>query len=382
MLIICPILFPLIGVVTIILLRRWECSDRSDRIKTLVYFGNTIVISFIIAGLIYWGGTSKTRFSEIGNYKMVRLMHEELWTTEERHEEEVTVGHDKDGNPITETRVYYTTETHGPYWTAYDEYGGSRSIDRRTYDEWSATWGNNTRTGEHDGSAAGFDTPITGGIYESKWPGSFGTIYPYEEIWTYQNKVRVCNSVFKYAEPSPELAKRYPRPADAGNTMPIISYGPTIHAEEQLYLRRVNAQLGRQYQVHLMIILFDATKNGQGVVNDVLSAWQGPNMNELILFMGLDASRKVVWVNAQSWMDNTTIHSKLQQRTCEIGTFDAVRLGQVFLDLVPTDWKRKDFKKDFDYLHVPIAFGWYLADILLTIGICIGAFFIIDRQEF
>jgi hypothetical protein len=145
-----------------------------------------------------------------------------------------------------------------------------------------------------------------------------------------------------------------------------------------MLLRRTNAVLGKPHQIHCIIMLFDASKDQQNVVNDVLSAWQGPNMNELVWFIGLDQNRKVVWSEAQSWMDNTEIHVRLQQKAFKMGTFDAEKISSALSELVPQYWKRKDFKKDFDYLDVPIGLGWYIVCIILFFGVCIGGYFAVE----
>ena len=255
----------------------------------------------------------------------------------------------------------------------HDEYSDSHAISPDEYNKWAMIWGQN-KTGVHKGSAAGFDRAITGNIYEAKWNNKFEDIYPWEEIWQYKNKVRVSNSVFKWPEPSKDLKKRYPRPADQKNVSPIISYGPPTPESAILLLRKTNAYLGKSYQVHCMVLLFGPDKD-RSVVDDVLSAWQGPNMNELVMFIGLDSNNKVLWCDVQSWSDNTTIHAELRTKIVDMKQFDSAQLSRIWLSEIPDHWHRKDFKKDFNYIKVPISFWWFIVAAVLGAVSSVGLSF-------
>ena len=63
------------------------------------------------------------------------------------------------------------------------------------------------------------------------------------------------------------------------------------------------------------------------------------------------------------------------QQMFETSNFDAKKTSDILMDVVPKYWHRKDFKKDFDYLSVDISIGWFIASIILTIGVAIGGFF-------
>lgn len=366
MLTIIAILIPIFATAAIVY-KKWPLS-KDGMIQCAIYFGGTLLVASIICAGAYWGGISKSNFNEIGNFKIISMTHEEKWTTKERHEETTGEGKNK------KTRVWYTTESHGPYWTAADEYGNTYNFSEADYRKWKLIWGTEARIGTHNGSAAGWDRAITGGIYEIRWNYKFESIFPYEKIWSYQNKVRVTNSVFKYAEASEKLLATYPRPADKNNAMPVVSYdGTMVRDDEMMVLRQTNALLGRSSQIHCMVVLFNADKTAQNVVGDVLTAWQGTNMNELVVFVGLKG-REIVWAEAASWEDNTSIHGLLVQRLFEMKNFDGHAMSVVLKDLVPKHWHRKNFKKDFDYLTVDIHYGWIIMALLLTIGECVGAY--------
>jgi hypothetical protein len=167
------------------------------------------------------------------------------------------------------------------------------------------------------------------------------------------------------------LKKKYPRPADLGDGNAIISYGPAINYKDSMLLRQTNAYLGKSCQIHCMALLFGPDYN-RFVIDDILSAWQGPNMNELVMFIGLDTNNQVSWCDVQSWSDNTTIHAELRTKIVNMKKFDSTELSKIWLSEIPKYWHRKDFKKEFDYIKVPISIRWFLIAAVLGVMAAIG----------
>lgn len=369
MFIIVPVLLPIIAVVIILASPYWcitqgTYDERNENKKKLgIFFGISFLASAIISGILYGCGTLKVYDKEVWNYRIVRVSHEERWSEEESRTREVPDGTDKDGNTIYRTETYYVTEYYGPYWKAIDEYGEIENIDENTYKYWVKVWGNEKKVGEHRGSAAGFDTPITGGIFNSDWPQNFETIYPYSSIHTYKNKVRYSHSVLKYKEPTKQLEKAYPRPADLGNFTPVLSYGRNFSDEEVLLLRRTSASLGSRYLIHPILVAFGPDAN-RSVVDDVLSAWRGPNKNELVIFASFYGD-VVKWCEVHSWMDDTTIHGMIRDEMME-GKFTVKKYSDLLRKTVPKNWRKKSFK-DFDYLRVEVAWGWKIGALVASI---------------
>jgi len=267
------------------------------------------------------------------------------------------------------------TEYYGPYWSAIDEYGHDHSISSEKYEKWKKVWGNEKKVGIHRGSAAGFTKAITGGIFKCKWEGSIETLYPWSDVHTYKNKIRCSDSILKYKEPTESLIEKYPRPADTNNLSPIVGYGTKFAYDEQLALRRINAMMGKRYQIHNLMLVFQG--QDRGVVDDVLSAWRGPNKNELVVFVGVDG-RQIKWVEVHSWMDDTTIHAMLRDKIMADKILDINKYCKHLQDLVPKYWKRKEFAA-FDYIDVEIHWGWFVGALGFSFVCCGVAFFIINR---
>jgi len=377
---IIPVLLPALAIVGILASSLWcitigKPAERQLNKKKLLIFS---VASFLIAGGIsaglYGFGCLKYWDKEVWHFKVLRIQHEEKWTTHETRTETYYTGSGK--NRTSHTRTVHYTETHGPYWTAYDETGSKHSIPASKYDVWSRVWGNQQQTGIHKGSASGWNTAISGRIFECKWPNDLELIYPWDEIHHYKNKVRYSHSVLKLKEPTRGLLEIYPRPADKDNTDPVISYGPVFGATDVERMRRTNARLGPSYLVHTILVAF-GPGTPRTVVDDVLSAWMGVNKNELVTFVALNGN-KVEWCEVQSWMDDTTIHGSLRNEIMG-QDFSLPRYSDLLLKYVPTQWKKKNFR-DFDYLRIEIHWGWQLGSILLQLAMLLGTFVVINNK--
>lgn len=380
------IFIPLAMFALLMHLRKWKLRTDYGRSRAIMYGISTILFGLLVATLAYLGGTAKTRFNEVWNYKATEVRYYEDWN------EKVSCSHakyctrtvsrtDSKGKSYTTTEQYqcgwlhpYDVDYHPEHWDAVTEYGRQERISQTSYNKWKGvfTGGEIIKKDMH----RNYHTN-DGDMYYSTWDNTFDKMYPLHSIHTYQNKVRVSDSIFQYAEVDEVIAKLYPRPADQGSTLPVISYGPTIAVHEQLVLRRVNATFGSSHQIHCMVVLF----NGESIdiIEDVLNAWKGPNKNELVMFIGIDDNRKVLWSEVTSWMDDTTIHAYLRSSIVNMKEFDANVLADTLKEAIPKYWSRKEFS-DFDYIKIPISMGWYLMNLLLGIASCIVATIVAERN--
>jgi hypothetical protein len=192
------------------------------------------------------------------------------------------------------------------------------------------------------------------------------------------NKIRVSHSVLKWGEATPEQLSKYPRPVDKGNTSPVIPYGGFgVSEPDLLFLQRINASFGRKYEIHAMLVLFGKDV-GRDVVTDVLTAWQGPNKNELVTFVSLDG-QTVRWVEVHSWMDNTTLHATLRDELAG-QDFTVKRYGELLQRYVPTLWHRKHFTPLNEYLRVDIHPGWLWLAVILSVICGIVSYIVIEKM--
>lgn len=365
------------------LVLKWPMRETINQKKFAMIIGISIFFSALVCCGLYFGSINKLYFKEVWNYKIISIEHMEKWTKRESRTRQVYCGRDSKGNSKYRTEVYYVTQPYGPYWNKYDEYGNKHHIDSNEYKYWAKLWANEKHVGTNKGSAATFGRAITGKIYACLWPGQFENIYPHSTIHKYINKARVSeNTITKLAKPTEEQKKKYPRPVDNNNTSPIISYGGPVFSDADVMLMRcTNAFLGRKNEIHAMIVAFNA-KDGRGQIREVLTAWEGTNKNELVMFVGLDAKQKVEWCEVRNWLDlgNSTVNNIW--RDAVVGeVFDVSQAAKVLRDIVPKYWSRPQ-SETIDYLKISIHWGWGLAAFISVLAITIGTYFLVEYKIF
>lgn len=363
-----PFIATIIFAVTILLI------DKKMKIKGLLKFSFfCLAICSVISVGGYFLGIGHAYNSEIWDLKGVSIKHETEWTTKESRT--YTRGSGKNAKTVTE----HYTEKHGPYWTLKNDRGDETNISESEYNRWKSIWGFETKIGEHHGSAAFLGTKIDGQIFQCEWNGAFDKIMPLSEIHSYLNKVRASKySVLKYKEVSEKIKENYPRPADCGKFDGIFNYGAnvSITEDDMLLMRRTNAFLGSRYQIHPIYMLFDSTV-GMSIVDDIIAAWEGPNKNELVVFVGVEKdSKKMSWIKVESWMDDTTINGCITDLLLN-KPFVARTLSNALRETVPTKWHRKKFA-DFDYLELEISFWCICLAVLLEIMCAVIMIFVYD----
>lgn len=374
--IVSAIFIPIIAILVIIWGDSgWSLKSHDDRIKCLIYLGINLLLCLTINTALYYGATSKTRFNEVLNYKIVSVEHWEQWTTRESRTERYACGTDSDGDTKYCTRTVYYTETHGPYWYANDNLGNRRNITSGDYAKWSSFWANQAHIKINRGTASSMHRAITGKVFQSIWDNKFETIFPYHRRGTYVNKIRASDSSLNRDIATEAIKERFPRPADTVNYFnPIVNYSDfPVKSEDQLLLRRINAKFGVQYQIHVLVLLFDANEDGQFIVQNVLNAWNGTNKNELAIFIGLQGS-EVKWAETHSWSDSAIVHSLIDREVRRIEEFSFSEVARIVEKNVKKNWKRKSFS-DFDYLQVRIHFGWIIGAYIATLIVSIKSYY-------
>jgi hypothetical protein len=369
---------PFIAIMIILKMDLW--SVKSDKLK--LYF-ITIPVCLAICGIMFLIGTcSHTYFNEIWNYKIISIHYYQAWDEEVscRHPKYKTViRRDSKGNTYTEQvfdgyKHLYDVDYHPEHWVAHDEYNNDHEISRQDYQEWKRKWKNEVFVDMHRSYHS-----IDGDMFECDWPRTFDMIYPWSHVDSYQNKVRVSKSVFNFEPVSKEIEEKYQRPADNGDYSVIHGYNVSIPNTYQWKFRLLNANLGPNYKVHNIVLIFDASKYQQSEIQTVRNAWKGPNKNELVTCIGIDGSQKVIWCQVFSWMDDTTIHSLIRQDVLSMSKLDYDRLLSSLDVHIRTKWHKKSFK-DFDYISINLPTGFKVADFILCAITCIVSYFVIDSK--
>lgn len=380
MIFLCLILSAIIAAIFIIV-RKWGWKS------SLIFSCSAIILGVISSTIFYFVGERQNYYSEIWNYKIVRVEHYEDWDERVscRHPKYKTVTHtDSKGNTYTTTEQdgyhhAYDVDYHPEYWAAVDEYKDDHRISQQTYNNWKRIWSNEVfidmKRDYHSDD---------GDMYRSIWNGEFDKLFPWEHVQDYQNKIRKSQSVFKFKEVEEETTEKYWRPSDEKKTNSIFSYdGQKFSSNEDIMIRRVNATLGRNEKVHSMIFLWDGNKNPMSIMDEVLGAWKGPNKNELIIAIGIDSSRNILWTRVDSWCSDTTIHALIRQDIDEIKILDFEKVKNILLNRIPSYWDKKSFSETFEYIRVPTPNWCYVWNsiIIIVLGVAAGLLFVFNLEE-
>ncbi|NJL70561.1 MAG: hypothetical protein HC888_02555 [Candidatus Competibacteraceae bacterium] len=213
-------------------------------------------------------------------------------------------------------------------------------------------------------------------MYKARWTGAFETIYPFAERHTYENRIRVSDSVFNFGTPDPKIVEAFPRPTDTNDYSPIKGFGIEVghwDMSDQMLMRRTNALLAPTHEVSNFVYLFNAREYSDDIAGQINTAWKGPNKNELVAFIGLDpATKKVEWASVTSWCDDTTVHAVMRQRLFDMGTYSPEAVASIIREVVPKHWKRKQFA-DFAYIEIDTPMAAYIAVCVITLVITLIA---------
>lgn len=373
------VIIPIICLLLSIYLFKWNFKSKF----LWILFGSSLFISSLCCiGIPLAAANSKSYFNEIWSCKNLKVQYYEDW------DERVSCRH-----PIYKTEYYYENEYdsakgkyirvrksrevlvgyrhsydvdyHSEYYTVVDEYGTSLKIDKNTYNSWVNIWGNskfvelNRKFHENDGN-----------MHESTWTGDFDKIYPKTSIHTYENRVRASDSVFNHQKPTKELLDKYKRPSDT-DMIPILYYGLNPNDLEIWRLKQLNAELGVNKKIYIIVLFFNAEQYNNQEIENVKSAWGGPNKNELVICIGRKSNDEIVWCDVFSWMDDTTGHAKIRQKVLEDKIFKLETFIINIRDNVNKYWIKKDFR-EFSYLTIESPMWSKVLSVILSLVLSCG----------
>lgn len=322
-----------------------------------------------------------TRTKEYLSAYAVKIVHHEPWVERVTYQETYT---DSKGNTHTRTKVRYVQ--HPDVWFMPMNTGVAPHISHSTYDSYRRLWGTpvNHIHPFHANCVSG------GGGQEYEWDGVYDNAATHTYKGLYVNYVKYSDSIFNERKPSKEEIEEYglvDYPDFSGRHLeteavlvsPLLSVRSTDDLNEPLWL--FNAFHGLSNQIHVFVILFDASKGIETALKQ-RSLWRGGNKNEFTVCLGIEnggmadegtseRGRKVKWCKAFSWCDTPLLEAAteswfVKNPELDIKAYTEWLRGNVGL------WKRKEFK-DFAYLGKslsPIA-KWLVA--LLTIALCVAA---------
>lgn len=299
----------------------------------------------------------------LGGY-VNRITYYEPW------DEMVRVRHtrtDSDG----EEEVYYTWEReyHSERYTYVDnESNWEHYLSKKEYEIIKKRMGNKAvfRDMHRDYHR------IDGDAYDIYWDKTVEHLYDITTPHSYTNKIKASQShtIFKYSDISEEDAKElglyeYPD-INLMNQNPII--GRYASDKDKQRIKYINATYGKTHQFRVYMLFYEG--KDIEISEQQKAYWQNGNKNEFVVCLGTQRD-SVVWCNPFSWCDEPKLEALTRDYFIQNPKVDIDAYGKWLQTQIPTKWKRKEFS-DFEYIHIGLSKGQYIALIIIMILLNIG----------
>jgi energy-coupling factor transporter transmembrane protein EcfT len=345
----------------------------------LVILLPSILFGIILNFMMVSYNTSKMEFY---GYYITSVKHYDTWD-EYIHKTCSYTTTDAKGNSTVHFYDCSYVDKHPEYWVLIDNNDVEYKIDKDYYNYIVGLWNTpevfiemNRKYHKIDGDAQSH---------------AFDDIPEHSIVLTktgfYKNKIQATNSIFNFEKIDKKDANllglyNYPSLYKVDVKTPFLEKNlmgqntllgvENINEEDKIVWDFVNGRLGKDYQFRCYLLAFN--NKSQSISNKQRSYWMGGNKNEFIITLSLDSlSNKIKWVETFSWSDDKTLSYEIENYLIKSDTLNIKGLANKLHEIVPTTWKRKNFK-DFDYLKptiTPTQLMWFIL-ILLVINIGIS----------
>ena len=299
----------------------------------------------------------------LGGY-VNRITYYEPW------DEMVRVRHtrtDSDG----EEEVYYTWEReyHSERYTYVDnESNWEHYLSKKEYEIIKKRMGNKAVFRDMHRNYHRID----GDAYDIYWDKTIEHLYDITTPHSYTNKIKASQShtIFKYSDITKEDAKElglyeYPD-INLMNQNPII--GRYASDTDKQRIKYINATYGKTHQFRVYMLFYEG--KDIEISEQQKAYWQNGNKNEFVVCLGTQRD-SVVWCNPFSWCDEPKLEALTRDYFIQNPKVDIDAYGKWLQTQIPTKWKRKEFS-DFEYIHIGLSKGQYIALIIIMILLNIG----------
>ena len=213
---------------------------------------------------------------------------------------------------------------------------------------------------------------IDGDAYDIYWDKTIEHLYDITTPHSYTNKIKASQShtIFKYSDISEEDAKElglyeYPD-IHLMNQNPII--GRYASDKDKQRIKYINATYGKTHQFRVYMLFYE--DKDIEISEQQKAYWQNGNKNEFVVCLGTQRD-SVVWCNPFSWCDEPKLETLTRDYFIQNPKVDIDAYGKWLQSQIPTKWKRKEFS-DFEYIHIGLSKGQYIALIVIMILFNIG----------
>ena len=147
---------------------------------------------------------------------------------------------------------------------------------------------------------------------------------------------------------------------------PII--GRYASDKDKQRIKYINATYGKAHQFRVYMLFYEG--KDIEVSEQQKAYWQNGNKNEFVVCLGTQGD-SVVWCNPFSWCDEPKLEVLTRDYFLQNPKVDIDAYGKWLQTQIPTKWKRKEFS-DFEYIHIGLSKGQYIALIIIMILLNIG----------
>lgn len=244
----------------------------------------------------------------------------------------------------------FDVDYHPEYWSKSSNTGASYNISHFEYERLKRRFNNKEYFVELNRNYHTND----GDAYSTDW--KIGDIMNSENLTTessYENKVRVSHSIFKFEninDKTKKLWRLYDYPKVINNYQPVV-LGKSIPFILDRKIQHINSWYGSHNQFRMYILFF--YNQSMEAAFKQRSYWEGGNKNEFVVCVGSDNNDNLQWVKAFSWMDKPDLEVRVEDWFNDNKKINLSKFSNWIPSQIPQHWKRKNFK-DFDYLSVEI----------------------------
>lgn len=165
------------------------------------------------------------------------------------------------------------------------------------------------------------------------------------------------------------LIPQYPKVFDyyrAHHFISAINIGAAEYNNFDEKLERLNAQLGAQKKVNIIVILTNVAD--QNYLEALRQEWIGGKKNDIIVVIGAPEFPKVGWSGVLSWTKNEDIKINIRNRLLDLNTFDGNKTLDIVREEVYTGFVHRQWS-DYNYLKSTIEPRTWILYLLFIVGV-------------
>ncbi len=343
---------------------------------------STIIVVLCMHGCMQSVRTTDTEFL---TEKITSAAHEDPWDEEVPCRHEIPCSHpkycqDSDGKGEHQCGYQhsndghyhsYDVDYHSDEWYYITESNKTISTSKSHYSSLKTKWNNekfiDMKRDYHS---------IDGDKQAVSWTNDFALTETYTWERTYENKVQASDNIVSYPDVDTSDIRRYalfeyPKVSSLSYRFILTDkfYASQI---DQDNLRKVNAHLGPKKQCQIFILLFKNKTPKSALMQK--RYWKGANMNEFVICIGVDDLGNIQWNENFTWCEVPMCDIQIRDFVLDQKKLNLASLIDFSFKEMGTDFKRKDFKKDFDYLQIELTHGqvsavyWTIVIINILMG--------------